>query len=125
MADIDRITIEIGGREWPFKIGTLGMYRAQEIGGVDILAEFDGLRSAFSGSGVASPTKLLVVMSKVVWAGMLSYDDKITLEQVMDMMDVQAMTRLSDVIGKQMQAFMNGADAGEAPAPTRGKKAKG
>lgn len=123
MADIDRLTIQIGGGERPFKIGTLGMARAMDRG-VDVLQEFDNFTKVYSKAGDASPTKLLITISKIVWAGLLTYDDKIELEQVYDMMDVPAMTRVSSIIADQMSRFMNGAELGESQAPKRGVKSK-
>lgn len=123
MSDIDKITIQLGGIERPFKIGTLGMFRAMDKGGVDVLTEFESLQGLYAGSAKSpSPTKLLAVMSRVVWAGLLSYDESITLDQVMDMMDVPVMGELSPIIGAQMTRFMQGQTAGEAKAPVkRGK----
>lgn len=123
MQGIDTITVNIGGAERPFTINTLGMYRALE-GGVDPLAEFDSFSKVAAQN--ASPTRLMVIISKIVWCGLLAHDPNVKLEWVMEQMDVPAVTRLSPVISEQMGRFMRGATEGEAEAPKRGKpKPKG
>lgn len=120
---VDTITVNIGGTERPFTINTLGMYRALE-GGVDPLAEFDSFSKVAAQS--ASPTRLIVIISKIVWCGLLAHDPTVKLEWVMEQMDVPKVTELSPIISDQMGRFMRGANAGEAEAPKRGKpKAKG
>jgi hypothetical protein len=122
MHNIDTITVNIGGADRPFTINTLGMYRALE-GGVDPLAEFDSFSKVAAQS--ASPTRLMVIISKIVWCGLLAHDPSVKLEWVMEHMDVPKVTQMSPIISEQMGRFMRGSDAGEAEAPKRGKtKAK-
>ena len=117
MADIDKFTVTISGKEYQMKIGTLGMARALDHG-VDVLAEFDSFGKA---QAQGSTTKLFVAVAKIVWAGLLTYDATIKLDWVMDQLDVPMLSQMAPVIGEQMQRFMQGATQGEAPAPKRGK----
>lgn len=117
MADIDRFSIEINGNSYQMKIGTLGMARALDQG-VDVLAEFDSFGKA---QAQGSTAKIFVAVSKIVWAAMLTYDEKVKLEWVMDELDVPLLNKLAPIIGEQMQRFMMGSTPGEVQAPKRGK----
>jgi hypothetical protein len=118
MAEIDKLTVEISGKTYPMKIGTLGMARALDQG-VDVLSEFDSFGKAQGAGG--NVTKLLVAVSKIVWAGLLTYDPNVKLDWVMDQLDVPELTKMAPIIGDQMNRFMRGASEGEVQAPKRGK----
>jgi hypothetical protein len=114
-------TIEIDGQSYRFVITPFGMIKADELG-IDILKEFTGFQQEMSKGVEASPTKAFAIISKILWCGLLPFNQNLRLEDVQNSVTIKEMLSLAPMLAKHMTRVMGGSE-GEVQAPkNRGKK---
>jgi hypothetical protein len=114
--------IEIDGNEYKFLITPFGMIKADELG-IDILKEFSFFQQEMSKGAEASPTKAFAIISKILWCGLLPFNQNLKLEDVQNSVTITEMLSLAPMLAQNMARVMgNGQGEAQAPTKARGKK---
>lgn len=106
----DSVKITIGGKTFDFMMTPYGIMIAEEHG-IDILQLFDQIGSQLKDD--ASPTKQLSLISKIIWAGILPFNEDMTLKDVQMLMTFNDFGTVAPIIGDSMKRLIKGAEPDE------------